>query len=281
MTTKQWTQLEVADAVWQEHAGVRPFKVRHGLVEDPRLTHEAVVRLAGMLPLEDVETNTSAMPTVFDSDDVPELDRSPAEVARDIEALQRWMALSYIEQVPEYRELVDGCLDDCGPAVRSWGGGMGKREGYIFLSAASSITPAHVDHEHNFLLQVRGTKKVSIGSFDGGEEEQLALEGMHSGHYGRVRALPPGMETFVLEPGDGVYIPPRAVHMIENTGAMSISLSLVFHTPALVRAGHVYALNAKLRKLGLTPRPPERSVAVDRAKSGAVLAWRALQRLKP
>lgn len=273
--------LDVDPGTWSTHAGHRPFTVRHGLVDDPRLSHDALVAFAERIRPEDVETNQADLPPILDSDEVPEIDRSPAEVARDIETLKRWMAFSYIEQDPDYKGLVDACFDDAGPAVASWGGGVTKREGYVFLSSAASITPAHVDHEHNFLLQIRGTKKVTIGSFDGAEEEQRALEGMHSGHYGRVRSVPDDMQTFVIEPGTGVYIPPKAVHMVENTGSMSISLSLVWHTPLLTRASRVYAINAKLRRAGLTPRPPEQSAGIDRAKSAAVIAWRGLQRLRP
>lgn len=272
-------RLVVEPATWADHAGRRPFLVEHGLADEPLLAHDAVCALADRLPEADVEMNTADLPAILDSDAVPVLDRRPGELARRIEELRRWMALSYIEQIGEYRALVDRCLADAGPAVAAWGGGMTKREGYIFLSAASSVTPAHVDHEHNFLLQIRGTKRVTIGSFEGGEEEQRALEGMHSGHYGRVRALPPDATTFTIEPGTGVYIPPRAVHMIENTGALSISLSLVWHTPELDRASLVYAMNAKLRRLGITPRPPGTSAAGDRVKSAAVTAWRGAQRL--
>jgi hypothetical protein len=270
--------LEIDPAAWSEHGNRSPFAVRHHLVDEPLLQHDAVVALASQLPETDVEMNVRELPNVFDSDDVPDLDRPPAEIAAGIEDLGRWMALSYIEQVPAYRDLVDRVLasvpatPDTSPVTR--------REGYIFLSASNSVTPAHVDHEHNFLLQVAGTKKITIGSFDGALEEQRALEGMHSGHYGRVASLPPGMQTFVMQPGDGVYIPPRAVHMIENQGSTSISLSLVFHTPDLVRAMSVYAFNAKLRKLGLTPRPPGESPAVDQTKTAAVASWRVLNGMR-
>ena len=271
--------LHIDEDEWLANAGRTPFLFTHELATDPRLAHDAVVDLAGRLKTEDVEINQADLPTVMDSDHVPELDGEPAQLARDIESMSRWMALSYIEQVPEYHEVVHGALQSAGPAVATWGGGMQKLEGYIFLSAPNAITPAHVDHEHNFLLQINGTKNVTIGSFHGGDEEQRALEGMYSGHYGRTRGLPDDARTFTIAPGQGVYIPPRAVHMIENTGAMSISLSLVWHTPELDRASRVYALNAKLRRLGLDPRPPERSALVDNAKSATVIAWRKLRRI--
>ena len=42
---------------------------------------------------------------------------------------------------------------------------MTEREGFIFLSAPGSTTPAHTDPEHNFLLQVRGPKEMNVGAF--------------------------------------------------------------------------------------------------------------------
>lgn len=88
-----------------------------------------------------------------------------------------------------------------------WREQISRPEGYIFLSPPGSVTPAHVDHEHNFLLQVEGTKTMTIGFLDPDREERL-LESMYDGHYGRTDALPDECESFVLEPGTGVYVPP-------------------------------------------------------------------------
>ena len=83
-----------------------------------------------------------------------------------------------------------------------------------------------------------------------------------------------------LEPGEGMYISPALVHMIHTLGdEMSISLSLVFHTPTLDRGARVHAANHDLRRLGLSPRPFGRSRASDATKSAAVLAWRRVKGL--
>lgn len=268
--------IDLAPEDWPANAGRAPFAVRHHLVDDPRLTHEAIVALSGRISVDDVEMTTKDLPVVMDSDHVPELDRAPSELARDIELLDRWMALSYIEQDPAYRELVDAVLDDVEAASADWAETMSKREGYLFLSAPGAVTPAHVDHEHNFLLQIQGRKRITLG-FAAPDVEARALEGMYSGRYGRSSALPEVTEQFVLEPGTGVYVPPRAVHTLENQDEISISLSLVFHTPALDQAANVYAFNAKMRRVGLRPRPPERSARTDAAKSAAVRSWRRVR----
>jgi hypothetical protein len=271
------TLVAVERAAWAADGDRRPFALRHGFADDPRLSHQEVSALAGRLPASSIEMNHADLDPLHDSDGVLPLDRPADAVARDIVALGRWMAIKNIEQLPDYRLLVDEGLDEADAGL-GLGAAMIAREGYVFLSAAASVTPAHVDHEHNLLLQVRGTKSVTIGTFEDPALEQAVMEGMHSGRYGRTGFPPHESRTFTLEPGTGVYIPPRAIHVVHNHGALSISLSLVFHTQSLERAARVYAVNAKLRRLGLHPRPPGRSVAVDRAKSGAALAWRSARR---
>jgi hypothetical protein len=269
--------VEVDRTAWHADGDRRPFALRHGFANDPRLTHDQVSAVAGRLPVSSIEMNRADLELLHHGEGAEALDRPAADVARDIVSLRRWMAIKNIEQLPDYRRLVDEGLDGADAGL-GLGSAMLAREGYIFLSAASSVVPAHVDHEHNLLLQVRGTKTVTVGSFPDGEREQEVMEGMHSGSYGRTGFPPHDPRTFTLEPGTGVYIPPRAVHVVENHDDLSISLSLVFHTRGLERAARVYAVNGKLRRLGLHPRPPGRSLGVDRAKSGAALAWRAARR---
>jgi hypothetical protein len=266
------TFIEVDRTAWQ-HDRSRPFALRHGFVDDPRLSHEQVSALAGRLPATSVEMNRADVDPVH-AEAALTVDRPAEQVARDVVALRRWMAIKNIEQVPDYRQLLDEGLDsaDAGLAL---GRAMVAREGYIFLSAASSVTPAHLDHEHNLLLQIRGTKTVTLGSFPDAASEQAFMEG---GSYGWTGFAPHDPQIFQLEPGTGVYIPPGAVHMVQNGDDLSISFSLVFHTTELEREARVHAVNAKLRRLGLHPRPPGRSVTVDRAKSGAALAWRTARR---
>lgn len=267
-------EVEVDRSLWLARGGARPFALRHSFAGDPRLSHDAVAGLAGRLPTTSIEMNHSNLEPLHAAEGAEPLDRPAEQVAREIVALRRWMAIKNIEQIADYQPVVDDGLRSADDGL-GLGAAMIAREGYIFVSAGSSVTPAHVDHEHNLLLQVEGTKTVTIGSFPNPTLEHEVMEGMHSGRYGRTGFPPYEPEAFTLEPGTGVYIPPRAVHTVETHGDLSISLSLVFHTPALERAARVYAVNAKLRRRGLHPRPPGRSLGVDVAKSSAARAWRA------
>ena len=41
---------------------------------------------------------------------------------------------------------------------------MRKRVAFVFVSSPNSVTPVHFDIEHSLLMQVSGSKTVSIGS---------------------------------------------------------------------------------------------------------------------
>ena len=73
-------------------------------------------------------------------------------------------------------------------------------------------------------------------------------------------------------------------HWVQNGPAASISLSITFRTPASLRAERVHSLNARLRRLKLSPKPPGGAAGRDRAKEIAYITmreWRTpLARLK-
>ena len=55
-----------------------------------------------------------------------------------------------------------------------------RRAGFIFLSAPGSITPVHIDPEHNFLLQIQGTKTINVGQFSSSDVRARDLERCYS-----------------------------------------------------------------------------------------------------
>ena len=242
-----------------------PFSVGHLLADHDLLSVEALAELADELPVSYVEHNRGDIPAVVADGEVEVLDDSPGEIARGIETNGCWMVLKRIEQVPAYHDLLDELLDEVAPLVAGREGGMNLREGFVFLSAPGSTTPAHTDHEHNFLLQVRGMKRMNVGRFSDPLAEQLQVEKMFAGHRNMDR-LPDEPKTFELNPGDGVYVPPNAPHWVENGPAASVSLSITFRTPVTESAKTVHLVNRRLRRVGLSPRPPGDHAGTDRAK---------------
>ena len=264
------------------------FPVTHHLVDHPLMTVDALADLADALPIEEVEHNYGDLPEVLPGGQVERADLGPGDMVRGLDSNQCWMALKQIQVIPEYNRLLDECLDDVAPYVNDTEGGMAKRVGFIFLSCPNSVTPAHFDPEHNFLLQVRGTKQMRVGRWPSVEAEQLEAEryfGGSDGTYGghrNVMELPSSLTDYALGPGDGCYVPFGAPHWVQNGPTVSYSLSITWKTPFTMRAERVHAFNRRLRRLGLKPAPPGRSERVDKAKAAAVEAWgRANDRLRP
>lgn len=260
--------LEIDPNELSSHFAKSAFSVKHNLLGDDRLGVDAVADLADQLPGTSVEHNRADIPAVVADGKVDVLDESPGELARNIDTNGCWMVLKNIEQVPAYHELLDQLLDEVTPLVSGREGGMNLREGYIFLSAPNSTTPAHTDHEHNFLLQVRGTKQMNIGRFADPLREQLQVEKMFAGHR-NMDQLPDDPVAYELSPGDGVYVPPNAPHWVVNGPQVSVSLSITFRTPVTERGAIVHSVNRHLRKLKISPRPPGEHLATDKAKFAA------------
>lgn len=131
------------------------------------------------------------------------------------------------------------------------------------------MTPSHTDPEHNILLQVRGRKEMTVGEFPDEETRQRELEDHATGGHRNVDWMPTNPTLFDLHPRQAVYVPPHAPHWVKNGETASVSLSITFRTPATDQTARVSAMNARLRRLGLSPKPPGRRPAIDSVKAGA------------
>src|SRR5262249_19874655 len=144
-----------------------------------------------------------------------------------------------------------------------------------------SVTPYHIDHEYNFLLQIRGRKSLAI--FDRSVVSEQELERFYRGeHRNLVFAEHNARRAygFELGPGDGVHVPVNAPHYVRNGAEVSISFSITFRTPEGDRRGAVYVVNDRLRRLGLSPRAVGAVPLVDRAKYLGFSLYTRAQRLE-
>jgi hypothetical protein len=263
--------LQIDSTTFATHFAKDPFRVKHSLVDHELLSVEAVAQLADALPARSIEHNVGNVPVVLPGQVAPRLDLSPGEIARAIDTNGCWMVLKNIEQQAAYHRLLDEALDEVTPYVANREGGMNLREGYLFLSAPNSTTPAHTDHEHNFLLQIRSPKYVHAGRFRDPMAGQLQAEKMYAGTR-NLDNLPDDPQLFELHPGDGVYVPPCVPHWVNTGEEVSVSLSITFRTPVTERAGYVHELNRHLRRLHLSPAAPGRRPAIDKAKASVYRA---------
>jgi hypothetical protein len=156
---------------------------------------------------------------------------------------------------------------------------MRNRTAFIFVSSPNSVTPAHFDIEHSLLMQVRGSKTVSVGSFGPDAARRHEINRYWDGSHGRVETMPEHLDSFRLEPGRGVYLPPIVPHWVHNGPDISISVTLTYFTAATVRENRLEDFNSLLRRLKLDPHPPGDSASRDTAKLAAMGAWTVGRRL--
>jgi hypothetical protein len=274
MTTDQKptsSKLQIDPAKLANGLGDEPFPVQHELMDHPLLTLEAIADLADYLPAANVEHNLGDVPEVLPGGEAPRLDMSPGEIVRTVETNRSWMVLKEIDYHPDYRELLETTLSEVTAAVERRESEIFGRMGFIFISAPNSVTPTHLDPEYNFLLQIRGTKEMTVGHYPSKDAEDEVLDRYYSGGHRNLDEMPANARKFPLEPGDGVFVPLHAPHVVRSGPDPSISLSVTWTTPGSRELGVLHGFNGRMRKLRLNPASPGSRPSVDRAKVGA---WR-------
>jgi hypothetical protein len=262
----------------------KPFHVRHGLSGHPLFALERLMELARRLPDEFVEYNAGALPVGVRPEETPRTGLSPAETVRRIAECGSWMVLKRVEQDPGYAALLDRCLDEVAAQAGAAVPPMKERQGFIFLSSPNAVTPFHLDPEHNFLLQIRGSKSVSV--WDRADRlvlPETELEKFYDAFEHRNLRWRDVFQTTAwvvpLKPGQGLHFPVAVPHWVQNGPEVSISFSITFRSDASERRALVYRANAKLRRLGFSPRPPGRSILLDSTKSAAFSALAELKEI--
>ncbi len=273
------TLLELDAATFERSFNRRAFKVRHHLSAHPLLNLPRLLELSRALPEQLVEYNAGNASISQNPDETPRTGLSIEETLRRIEEECSWLVLKNVERDPEYKALLDACLDEIQPFSDPVAPGMCGREAFIFVSSPGSTTPFHIDPEYNFLLQIQGTKFMTV--FDRADRSVISEETLESYYCGAHRNLEfkPEYEAkgqaFELSPGTGLHVPVTAPHFVRNGDQVSISLSITFQNPENERRRTLYHANAELRKRGLRPV----AVGHSRLRDGVkVNAYRALRR---
>jgi hypothetical protein len=261
--------------------GRSPVRFRHGLAGDPLLSALALATVADTWPGACLEHHVAVdLPLLVPTGETDQLDEGPGDVIRGLDSNGCWVALWFLENLDGYRALLDGCLDQVADIIGDREGGMRRRGANVLASAPGAVVPAHFDLHHNLLLQIDGTKDVTIGSFVDAAVAEEEIRDHFEGGNNNARRLPDNTETFRLAPGDGVYIPPYGFHWVISGDERSISLSCGFPTGRSLRTELAYFCNARLRRLGLSPKAPGRSEVRDEAKAALVRSRRRLRQAR-
>ncbi|HEY8008414.1 MAG TPA: cupin-like domain-containing protein [Methylocella sp.] len=262
----------------------RHFLLGHRLRGNPLLSLPRIIELARdtarIRPedlyydagVTDIDERWGTSPSAFPVD----------ETIRRIETAGAWIALKGAEKDPAYAALLNDCMSDLlDVSGRDLERKMRRKEVIIFVTSPNRVTTYHIDSECNFLLQVEGSKDISIFPQDDREVlpeteiEQFWTIDRNAARY--KPHLQHHADRFTLEPGMGVHIPINAPHWVQNGDNVSIAVSINYHSYASERA-NIYRLNYYLRhKLGVTPTPPFRSPARDFVKRSIGKAYMTLR----
>ena len=257
-----------------------PVKLHHGLAGHPLLAIEALAGLAERMPAASVEYNLGKLPLGVRPEDTPSNGLSLGETIRTIESNGSWAVLKNVERDAAYGALLDAALAELAPIVDARTGAMLNREAFIFLSSPGSVTPFHMDPEHNILLQIMGEKVMTV--FPAGDEELVPAvqsEAFHAGGHRNLHWQEHFRErgTAVrLLPGDAIHVPVKAPHFVENGAGVSISLSVTWRSERSVAESELHGLNALLRRRGL---PIGRIGAQPERQGVRRIAYRIMRKL--
>jgi hypothetical protein len=250
--------LDIDPASFRAGFNQTPFLIGHSLCQHPLFALDRLLELARTLPEECIEYNAGKLPVSISHAETPRNGLSPAETVRRIAECKSWLVMKYVERDPEYKALLDECLAQVAEHSEAICPGMCYGQAFVFLTSPGSVTPLHIDPEHNFLLQIRGSKEVHL--YDGRDRQLLPEEQLEHFYSDRGRNMThqPWFEekswTYNIQPGQGLHFPVTYPHWVKNGEEVSISFSITFRTPDLDRRRALYSMNANLRRWKLAPK---------------------------
>lgn len=280
MTAKNITS---PDGEFVEHFGRRPFRLSHNLTDHPLFTLDRLLQLSRDLPDAKVEWNAGSIDEVMAKGPGPSNGLDAQETIRRIAECGSWMVLKHIQFDAEYKQLLEDCLDDIRHQLQTLGHEPFQIQGFIFVSSPGAVTPYHLDPENNFLLQIRGSKVMSVHDRTNRHVASYPeLESFAAGGHRNLNpnaAAGPKPSSYDLQPGDVLHVPFHAPHSVQNGDEVSVSFSVTFQTLTSDTEHGVLWINHWLRKIGLTPRPFDNRRTTDRFKFSLFRSLRGIKRL--
>jgi hypothetical protein len=249
------------------------FEFRHRLAEHPLFETERLLQLAKRMATNpaDVYYDSGKVAIGQRWDQVPVCDVPIDQLLERLETANAWIVLRKAENFPEYAALLDECIAEIVTLTgRNLRDVMKLQNAIIFINSPNRVSSYHIDRECNFLLQIRGTKTISV--FDRRDRNVLPEEEIE-----RFWAVDNNAALFkplfqdramVLEltPGSAIHIPVNSPHWVQNGPEVSVSLSVNFHYRDALLAD-IYRTNYWMRRAGLKPKPPGTSPKLESIKA--------------
>jgi hypothetical protein len=292
--------LDLDDDLFDAYFDRYPFRIRHdlsghALLQLPRLVELAASLSAPILyfngdhAVNQVDPNTTraGLKRTFLSRQLSRPMLSAIDTLEQIESCNAWMQLRDVGAQPLYGALLDELIAEFrGPSERT-APGLSSPRMDIFVSSPGATTPYHRDEEHNFLLQIRGRKHLSVADgFESPASRHEQLRAYFSGN-GELAPYSSAMDELAVHvavsPGDGVHIPPCHAHWVQNGQEVSISVGILWYSDVTARRRYLYRMNEWLRQAGLDAAPPGTHPFTDAIKTlplsikRQVIRWRRLR----
>lgn len=268
------------------------FKFQHKLVGHPALSLESLSRSLPALSEGRVRYSKGLLKNGDDFESVmckgPPKTRSIEETIEQIRLSDSYIMVDGPEEDASFKSLYRELISDVESVMRRRGVGTRVVDPrlYLFIASPNSVTPFHIDRYSNFLMQIRGSKEVSV--FPQWNEQLVSQQNREAYIALQSTKLPwkPEFDTLAtrhdFRPGDAVHIPFTAGHHVRNGPEdVSISLSIFFSTREslawqnALRFNH--ATRGPLRKVGMKPAPVGHQAWRDAGKS---YMWRAMRKVR-
>jgi len=260
------------------------FLVQHDLTDNALFDYEGLAELASRLPAKSIEHNASDLNVNQDVTTVKQSSYSPSDAILNAEQAKTWVVIKNVEQDKQYKQLMHDTLSSVIEPAQRRLGSVDTMEAFIFVSSPNSVTPFHIDPEHNFLLQIKGEKTVyqwakgDEATLPGEYLEEHTFNGSHRNLEYR-EDFADRQTVFTMQPGDGLYFPVRAPHWVKNGSTTSISFSVTFRSAESERETRLYQHNWSKRSAGGNPYPVHKNRLVDTAKDTWIRANRRIKAL--
>ena len=259
----------------------------HSLADHPLLQMEELRKLVKRLPKNKVFYSAGTKPesaTIGDWHTHP--GKHPLDYAIDnMENADAYMYVLGPEDDPEFRPIYLELKADLDEFCRRNGYRLTKSSLALFISSPGAIAPHHIDEQHTFIAQIKGSKTMyqwPAQNFDVTSPEELEI---FFAKVTRKLALKEKAErwrkSYEISPGKGVYIPFTAPHSVTNGNEVSISLSIIFNTERTQMLQNIYRANHFLRtKCRRSPSLPGESIWKDALKHQYFRAYDSSRALK-
>ncbi|MDE1466260.1 cupin-like domain-containing protein [Aurantiacibacter sp. D1-12] len=255
------------------------LKLQHNLANHPLLQIDKLAMMAESMPEESIEYNRGDVPIAVNGK--PEANgMTIGDTIRNIENSNSWAVLKNVEQKKPFAMLLDELLEELRPIIEARTGPLLTTQAYVFISSPNAVTPLHFDPEHNILMQLRGSKTMTV--YRAGDPRYASDRRHEAYHTGGARELPwnknleRGGLSYELEVGDALYVPVMAPHFVRNGPEYSVSLSITWRSEWSYAEADARAFNALLRKFGMNPKPPARWPGSNAGKAKAMRVARRL-----